>query len=256
MPGYRLAMDRVPRRRRRFVAAIAALVVVSITAAACSAELPASGRETEAASSATEETAETTEQAAQEPEAPAGPEEIAEGPTTVFSISGSAGPPVSAVEAFEMHGSLEQEWTGPPHRDLLCGDFPAEHVLAVLGRSSLTAKIDGNRCLVDIDDGHYLLRFATTAIDTEEDFELWVGTASIDDSVPLDVADVGLTSTAILPMAAVRDESVFWFVGIDGASNANEIFTTDTDLLRQMFIVLTSRWSFDTQVGDVLQWTG
>lgn len=256
---------------QRSFTAIAALVILTLAASACSADSTVIGSEavsttetgsttdsastSDSASTAESETSEG-DAASSTDDASAATDEDTETAGTAFAISGSAGPPISAAEAFEAFGPLEQEWTGPPHRELLCADFPAEHVLAVLGRSSLTADIEENRCLVNIDDGHYLLKFSMSAIDTTEDWELWIGTASLDDSVPLDIGDNGITSTAFLPMAAVRDGSVFWFVTIEGVSNADELFTTDTALLKEMLVVLTSRWSFDTQVGDVLQWAG
>lgn len=257
------------RPARRFSCSprgLTAFLALCLTASACSSDSPSSENTetTQTEEGAQTEEAQTDEgaqpdQEVQTEEAETEAEAADSGASIDTPSTAGPGPqePISAEAAIEAFGALQQDWTGPLTTDVLCAEFPSEHVRAVLGRGGpVSVAMDENACVVDVDDGHFKLRLSVSTGDTDEDWRLWVGSINIDEGVPLDVADDGLTSIAFVPLAAVRDGSIFWFVRIEGLSNADVLFTTETDLLREAFVVLTSRWSFDTQQGDAVQWQG
>ncbi len=247
--------------RHRHVLAIVAGLVLALFASACSSSADDATTETTAVNDAGQQD-ETNSDSAADADGASGTDTDAGTNTDTDEASddtASTGPaPLSAAEAIEVHGALEQPWTGPLTEELLCEEFPTEHVLAVLGITEDRFELDASRgCSFQVDGDDYRASLLVRTLENEQDWNFLRGdVGSSDRQLTLDVADQGVTSDGDRPRAGVRDGSIGWLVATNGVNSPNPIFEIDAVLMQEFMTILTTRFSFSTQQGDVTIYRG
>ncbi len=164
--------------------------------------------------------------------------------------------PITAAEAIEKFGPLEQPWTGPLTGPMICDDFPTEHILAVLGLTEDRVTIKAGTgsfpsCEFFVDDEAYRGFISPRTVERDLDWGFLVSDAR--GTLPLDVGDQGIVGERDRPSAATRDGSVGLLITTNGV-NGGDPFVIDQVLMKEFLTILSTRWSFDTQQGDVVEY--